>query len=72
MSGLPIGPQARFYGPNLSVENLSRDNLKRWLKNMMQGGPSPISCNTFITGVNAFLNWLHQERQLRGKIRIPK
>ena len=62
----------RFYGPNLSVDNLSRESLKRWLANMMQGGPSPASCNTFICGVNAFLNWLHQEGHLAEKIRIPK
>ena len=62
----------RFYGPNLSVESLTRESLKQWLLNMRQGGPSPISCNTFITGVNAFLNWLHQEGHLGEKIRIQK
>jgi integrase/recombinase XerD len=62
----------RFYGQDLSLDNVSRESLKRWLANMMQGGPSPVSCNTFICGVNAFLNWLHQEGHLAEKIRIPK
>jgi len=62
----------RFYGPNLAVDDFSRDSLKQWVVNMRQGGTSAVSCNTFICGVNAFLNWLYQEGHLAEKIRLSK
>lgn len=32
----------------------------------------PVSCNTYISGINAFLNWLHENAHVRERLSIKK
>ena len=39
---------------------------------MREAGVKPVSCNTFISEINAYLNWLHENGYLPERLRIEK
>ncbi len=56
-----------FYGNSWSAFSrhhalpLTRQSLKGFVTNMRKAGIKPVSCNTYISCINAFLRWLHEE-----------
>jgi integrase/recombinase XerD len=40
---------------------LTKAGLAKYVTSMREAGVKPVSCNTFISGINAYLRWLHEE-----------
>jgi len=40
---------------------LTKAGLAKYVTAMREAGVKPVSCNTFISGINAYLRWLHEE-----------
>jgi integrase/recombinase XerD len=52
-------------------ELLTKALLAEFVIKMREAGVKPVSCNTFISGVNVFLGWLHENNHLE-KLTIKK
>lgn len=40
-----------------SLDSLSSGKLNKWVVAMIEAGVKPVSCNTYISAMNAFFNW---------------
>ena len=40
---------------------ISKQSLKQFVTNMREAGIKPVSCNTYISCINAYLKWRHEE-----------
>ncbi len=67
-----------FYGNSWSAFSkhhslpLSRQSLKDFVTNMRKAGIKPVSCNTYISCINAFLRWLNEEQHQPELLKIQK
>jgi len=52
--------------------DLSKQSLKDYVTAMRQAGIKPVSCNTYISCINAFLRWLHEEGHYPEPLKIAK
>jgi site-specific recombinase XerD len=52
-------------------EQLNKNQLAEFVIKMRQAGVKPVSCNTFISGINVFLSWMHENGHLE-KLVIKK
>jgi integrase/recombinase XerD len=50
---------------------LTKSVLQQFVVTMRRRGMSPVSCNTYIKGVNTFCSWLHQEGHLAERLKLP-
>jgi integrase/recombinase XerD len=53
-------------------EDLSRALLNQYVVQLRESGIKPVSCNTYISGINAFLAWLHESGHTAAKLSIKK
>jgi integrase/recombinase XerD len=60
------------YVRRMGEEPLTKPNLIQWVIKMREDGVKPVSCNTFISGMNAFCNWLYENNHLPEKLTIKK
>lgn len=44
---------------------ISEQGLKRYVVNMREAGVKPVSCNTYISGINAYLKWLGEPLKIQ-------
>ena len=51
---------------------IDQARLNDWIVKMRQNGVRPVSCNTYISGLNAFCNWLFQNHHLPERLRLSK
>lgn len=51
---------------------LTKAGLAKYVVAMREAGVKPVSCNTFISGINAYLNWLHENGYLDERLKIQK
>jgi integrase/recombinase XerD len=51
---------------------LTKSVLQQFVVTMRQCGMRPVSCNTYIKGVNAFCLWLHREGHLAERLKLPR
>ncbi|SRR6266404_1751525 len=58
--------------PIENTDQLSRLLLNEYVVNLRESGIKPVSCNTYISGINAFLNWLHEGGHIREGLTIKK
>lgn len=45
-------------------KELTQSQLNEFVVRMREAGVKPVSCNTFISGLNGFLMWLHENSHL--------
>jgi integrase/recombinase XerD len=50
----------------------TKQSLKRFVEAMREAGVKPVSCNTWISGVNAYLHWLFDEALIPQRLSIAK
>jgi len=60
------------YIRRLGDDHLTKPNLIQWVIKMREDGVKPVSCNTFISGMNAFCNWLYENNHLPEKLSVKK
>jgi integrase/recombinase XerD len=53
-------------------EELTKALLTEWVVQMRKAGVKPVSCNTWISGINAFCNWLHENEHLPERLKLSK
>jgi integrase/recombinase XerD len=51
---------------------LTKLGLAKYVVAMREAGVKPVSCNTFISGINAYLRWLHENERLPELLKIQK
>jgi integrase/recombinase XerD len=51
---------------------LTRELLANYVVRLRESNVKPVSCNTYISGINAFLNWLHENGQLTERLAMKK
>ena len=51
----------------VDAADLSKPVLQEFVVRLRERGLAPVSCNTYVKGVNSFLAWLHAE----GHIPVP-
>lgn len=55
---------------------LTKPGLSKYVINMRKAGVKPVSCNTYISGINAYLRWLHVEHRHEllniGKLKVDQ
>jgi len=59
----------------VSIENadqLTRPILNEYVVRLRESGIKPVSCNTYISGINAFLNWLYENGHIVEHLAIKK
>jgi integrase/recombinase XerD len=60
----------KTYAPGgLDIE-FSKNQLNKWVMAMREAGIKPKSCNTFISAINAFTNWLLESEIIDTRLRI--
>jgi len=59
------------YGGCQCLAYLSTVRLKEWVMVMAQAGLKPGSINSYASGVNSFLTWLHDEGHTVERLRVP-
>jgi site-specific recombinase XerD len=64
----------RHIDPNLPVGQLTEPMLKDAAVGMREAGLKPVSINTYLRCINAWLRWMHQEGHVpeRMKVTGPK
>ncbi len=50
---------------------LTKQGLNKYVVNMRKAGVKPVSCNTYISGMNAYFNWLHENGKCK-QLKIQK
>jgi site-specific recombinase XerD len=55
----------------LDRASLDRSELQEFVIHLRQRGVSPVSCNCYIRGLNAFCRWLHHEGHAPHPVRLP-
>ncbi len=53
-------------------EQLTKAKLVEWVIKLRESGVKPVSCNTYISGVNAFCSWLHEEGHIPERLMVKK
>lgn len=53
-------------------KELNQSQLNEFVVRMREAEIKPVSCNTFISGLNGFLVWLHECGHIREPLRIKK
>ncbi|MCP9496181.1 MAG: tyrosine-type recombinase/integrase [Pyrinomonadaceae bacterium MAG19_C2-C3] len=53
-------------------EQITKAKLVEWVIKLRESGVKPVSCNTYISGVNAFCAWLHEEDHLPERLKVKK
>lgn len=53
-----------------ATEDLSAGKLSKWVVAMVEASVKPVSCNTYISALNVFLNWLHENEATRKRFKI--
>jgi integrase/recombinase XerD len=53
-------------------EKLSKAQLTEWVVAMREKGLKPVTCNTWISGINAFCNWLYENEHLPERLKLSK
>lgn len=51
---------------------LSKALLTEWVVKMREKGIKPVTCNTWISGINAICHWLHEEGHLPERLKLSK
>lgn len=51
---------------------ISKAQLKEWVIKMREADIKPVSCNTWISGINAFCNWLFENEHLPERLKLSK
>jgi integrase/recombinase XerD len=51
---------------------LSKAQLTEWVVKMREKGIKPVTCNTWISGINAFCNWLYENSHLPERLKLSK
>ena len=49
---------------------LTQSVLKRFVVGLREQGLEPVSCNTYVKAINAFLMWLHAEGHLGERLKM--
>lgn len=52
--------------------DLSRSLLANYVVRLRESDVKPVSCNTYISGMNAFLNWLHEQGHITERLAMKK
>lgn len=50
--------------------DLNQPALKRFVVGLREQGLEPVSCNTYVKAINAFLTWLHAEGHLGEQLKF--
>jgi len=58
----------RFY----RQPEFTEEGLKEWVVNMRQAEVKPVSCNSYASGANAYLNWLFKQGLLATKLSVAR
>ena len=53
-------------------QEISKQGLNDYVVEMRKAGVKPVSCNTYISGMNAYLRWLHEHEKPLLKIQKLK
>src|SRR5688572_19644145 len=53
-------------------ESLTRELLADYVVRLRESDVKPVSCNTYISGINAFLNWLHEHGHITERLAMKK
>jgi site-specific recombinase XerD len=59
-----------------NTEEINKGNLNKWVMAMREAGVKPKSCNTYISAINAFMNWLYEndilaKKTTAGLLKLP-
>ena len=54
------------------AKQVSRALLNDYVVKLRESGIKPVSCNTYISGINAFLGWLFENRHIAERLTIKK
>jgi len=60
-----------FYAGCTCVQHLTTERLKQWVITMSSAGLKPGSINSYASGVNSFLTWLHDNSHTNQRFRVP-
>ena len=55
-----------------SPEQLNKALLAEFVVKLREAGIKPVSCNTYISSINAFLAWLHENGHLADRLKVKK
>ncbi len=56
----------------LAADDVTDALLKSYVIALRKSGIKPVSCNTYIRGVNCFLSWLFASGHIAEKMKVPK
>lgn len=59
----------RAFGPFLDLADI-RGSLRTGTRHLLEKGIKPVSVNSWLTGIRAYVLWLHKEGQLKEKPRV--
>ncbi|HZS04326.1 MAG TPA: tyrosine-type recombinase/integrase [Blastocatellia bacterium] len=51
---------------------ITKENTLAYIIKLREAGVTPATCNTYISALNAFFTWLHENKHLPEKIKIQK
>lgn len=51
---------------------ITKDNALTFMEKLREAGVKPVSCNTYISALNAFFVWLFQNKHIEEPLKIPK
>lgn len=52
------------------LDSLSSGKLNKWVIAMLEAGVKPVSCNTYISAMNAFFNWLLENEVIPKRLKV--
>jgi integrase/recombinase XerD len=58
--------------PGDSLDALSKQSLNEFVIKLREQGVQPVSINTYISGVNSFFTWLHENEYMETHFKIKK
>jgi integrase/recombinase XerD len=53
-------------------DQLTKAQLIEWVIRLREDGVKPVSCNTYISAINSFCNWLFENKHLAEKLSVKK
>src|SRR5262245_19063828 len=59
------------YGGCTCLAYLTTERLKAWAMAMAAAGLKPGSINSYASGINSFLSWLHDNGHTTERFRVP-
>lgn len=60
----------KTYAPGGLAVEFTKPQLNRWVMAMRESGVKPKSCNTFISAINAFCNWMYESEVVGTRIKV--